>query len=597
MSAVSTTPDRRSRPCRGAFVALFAVVALVLVACSPAVDVAVEERTRIGSELPDPTPANENTPPLNEPPADDTPVQAAPDLSTLAWGSCATFGIPSVERLGTSGWECTTLDVAMDPFATGTDGLGPVTLALTRHRATGVRRGALVLNPGGPGGSGLEAAWGIRPGFPVDVLRGFDVVSWDPRGVGRSTPPIDCGDEADTDSIDFMQACAAGTGDLAAFLAAPYSAADLEAVRVALGEERLDYLGFSYGTIIGATYAARHPDRVGHFVLDGATDPLVGGVDGVSGDGFPYYADDGYEAARDRFVELCDQTEKCPMGGDTASALDELRASVVDLPTDDFAGEPEVVDDAVFDEVFQSALTYAGDWPLLATAFGDARTGDASALAALWAGISLDAPTDPADENTASSGPSFEVANLVIYCADFADLIEGSDFCEPLPINEFRVEPVEVVDVGRPILVIGTEYDPVTPGYHAAEFAAALGDAVHVVWDGVGHTAFPRSSRCIDDIVAEHLLDGPVAENGQRCAFVDGAAGDASAAEFLFGHDRGSAAGWITGVLVERGGEVEQSSCIAREIVRSDDRIISHVILDVQSVEATDALAAALAVC
>ena len=339
----------------------------------------------------------------------------------------------------------------------------PVALALTRHRATGERRGALVMNPGGPGGSGLEAAWGIRPGMPADVLRSYDIVSWDPRGVGSSTPPIDCGPDPDPDSEEFIQACADGTGDLGAFLSAPYSSADLEAIRAALGEERLDYLGYSYGTIIGATYAADLPDRVGHFVLDATTDPLVGGDDGVTEDGFPYYATDGMPAATERFAELCDLSEACT-GGDTAALLDELGSTVDELPTDDFPGEPEVVDSFAFDGVFQSALSYASDWPLFATALRDARDGDASALAALAA----EDPVLSDDESSERAGPSFLVANLVIYCADFGDRIEDSTFCDPLPRNEFTISPVEAVDVDRPILVIGTEFDPVTPGLHAA---------------------------------------------------------------------------------------------------------------------------------
>ena len=127
--------------------------------------------------------------------------------------------------------------------------------------------------------------------MPSDVLRAYDIVSWDPRGIGSSTPAIDCGPDPDPNSDDFMQACADGTGELGAFLSAPYSSADLEAIRVALGEDRLDYLGYSYGTIIGARYAADLPERVGHFVLDGTTDPLVGGDDGVVEDGFPVLRD------------------------------------------------------------------------------------------------------------------------------------------------------------------------------------------------------------------------------------------------------------------------------------------------------------------
>ena len=219
------------------------VATLLLAACAPGVDVAVEERNAISDGDPgvgpddDPSPSVPSTP--TDPTAgDETDQQADPgtaptDLSSLTWGSCDEFGIPAPDIVGTSGWECSTLEVAMDPFNDRPD-LEPVTLALTRHRATGERRGALVMNPGGPGGSGLEAAWGIRPGMPADVLRAYDIVSWDPRGIGSSLPAIDCGPEPDPDSSEFMQDCADGTGDLAGFLSAPYTASDLESIRVAL---------------------------------------------------------------------------------------------------------------------------------------------------------------------------------------------------------------------------------------------------------------------------------------------------------------------------------------------------------------------------
>ncbi|MET0910531.1 MAG: alpha/beta fold hydrolase, partial [Ilumatobacteraceae bacterium] len=495
----------------------------------------------------------------------------------------------------TSGWECSTLGVPMDPFGDRPD-LPPVALALTRHRATGDRRGALVMNPGGPGGSGLEAAWGIRPGMPADVLRAYDIVSWDPRGVGSSTPAIDCGPDPDPNSEGFIEACADGTGDLAAYLSAPYSSADLEAIRVALGEEQLDYLGYSYGTIIGATFAADHPDRVGHFVLDGTTDPLVGGDDGVTEDGFPYYASDGVPAATERFAELCDLSDAClgDVGADTQRFLVELGRSVAELPTDDFPGEPATVDSYAFDGVLQTALSYAADWPLFATALRDARDGDASALAALAA----EDPVLSDDATSERAGPSFIVANLVIYCADFGDRIEGSTFCDPLPANEFTVAPVAAVDVDRPILVIGTEFDPITPGYHAADFSDALGDAFHVVWEGVGHTAFPGSSRCIDQIVSDQLLDGPLPQSGTRCTFVDGVADETELAGDLFEHDRTAAAGWIAGVQEDLGTDVDTATCIGREVVStSDDRTISHVVLGVDSDAATAMVGAAIGVC
>ena len=107
-------------------------------------------------------------------------------------------------------------------------------------------------------------------------------MSWNPRGIGASTPSIDCGEDPDLDSPEFMADCGHTPASWPPTCPARYSAADLEAIHVALGEDRLDYLGYSYGTIIGATFAADHPDQVGHFVLDEATDPLVGGPDGAT---------------------------------------------------------------------------------------------------------------------------------------------------------------------------------------------------------------------------------------------------------------------------------------------------------------------------
>jgi TAP-like protein len=145
--------------------------------------------------------------------------------------------------------------------------------------------------------------------------------------------------------------------------------------------------------------------------------------------------------------------------------------------------------------------------------------------------------------------------------------------------------------------VIGTEFDPLTPGLHAAEFAGALDDAVHVIWEGVGHTAFPASSFCIDGIVTDQFLDGPVAEDGLRCPFVDGVTDDAELADDLFVHDRGIAANWVGNVLETRGEDPDVATCMGREVATTDDSTISHVILGVTSDEAVDALAAARAAC
>ena len=258
--------------------------------------------------------------------------------------------------------------------------------ALTRHRATGDRRGAILINPGGPGGDGLSTAWGVRGNLSSEILRSFDIVAWDPRGVGQSTPKIDCDDDTPPGSFDFIARCVELTGPLSGYLSAPYSAADMEAIRTALGEDELNYLGFSYGAILGATFAATHPERVGAFVLDGVTDPLTGGPDGPFADGFPTLADNGFDAAIDRFAEICNATERCLFSLDAAAVLDDLRIQERVLPTPDFAGQPDIVDSDGFDDLIDDSITYAGEWELLATALEDADRGDASALASLVGG-------------------------------------------------------------------------------------------------------------------------------------------------------------------------------------------------------------------
>lgn len=571
--------------------AIALVSGAILAACAPSPPVAVERADRTTGELtPDrPTGLPDVDADRPSPPAEvDPPVDGAPETS-LTWTDCSGFDIPDVDVLGTARWECATLSAAMDPFG-DTDVESDVQLALTRHRATGARRGAILFNPGGPGAAGLPTAWGVRSSLSVDLLRGFDIVSWDPRGVGWSEPSIDCDDEVPPGDVDFIARCAAVTGPLSGFLAAPYSAADMEAIRVALGEDVLNFLGYSYGSMLGATYAAAYPDRVGGFVLDGATDPLTGGPDGPFSDGFPALADDGTEAALDRFAEICDASDRCLFSLDAATVLDDLSSQVPVLPTPDFAGPPDRVDADRYDELIADQMTYAGDWELLATALEDADRGDASALAALVAG----APgATGGDDRDGPGETDFSEANYMIYCADLGPLISEWSFCDDMPTNVQPLTPVQPVDVDRDILVIGTEFDPLTPGYHATDFAAALGDATHLIWEGVGHTAFPGWTPCIDDAVEAQFLGRPLPPDGTRCAFLPGVADDRELGDVLFGH------GDIESLdLLERQlADTDDPTCLAEELNGEPDQVISHVALDVTSDAARSAIDAALSRC
>ena len=584
-----------------------AVVALTA-ACTATPPVAVERSDRSGSGpvVPD---GQASLPPIGQPPNQveetDLPVVERP-ASSITWGDCTSFGIPPRDQLGTAGWECGTLVTAMDPFGdSGSDEIADATvqLAVTRHAATGDRRGSILLNPGGPGGAGLPAAWGIRGGMPADLLRSFDIVSWDPRGVGQSLPKIDCDDDVAPGNPGFIAACVEATGPLAAFVTAPYSAADMEAIRVALGEDSLNYLGYSYGSILGATYAAAHPDRVGAFVLDGVTDPQAGSADGPFEDGFAVLADDGTAAALDRFVELCDATDRCLFSLDAATVIEDLSVQIPVLPTSDFADEPQSVDTASYEQLLDSSMSYAGDWELLATGLEDADRGDASALAALIAGENArrdgdgdGADGDEGDDEGPAGESDFAEANFVIYCADLGPWITEWSFCDDMPDTARAMQPVSAVDIERDMLVIGTEFDPLTPGYHAPEFASALGDAVHIIWEGVGHTAFPGWTPCIDRVVSDQFLRRELPEDGLRCSFLPQIDDDTVLGDELFGHGDIESVNLLERVLDGRDRE-PQAACLAEAVNQESDRVISHVVLEVTSDVAGIALDAARMSC
>ena len=580
--------------------ALLVVSALVVAACSAGGLVEVEQSDAIDGrlvadgEIPVPD-ASSGLPRPNPGPA------AAP----LAWGTCVGYGIPDADFLGTDRWECARLEVPMDHDDPVDADLPPVRLALTRHPASEERAGSILVNPGGPGGAGLPLAWNLLFSLPEELLDAFDIVSWDPRGVGQSTPAVECRAGSDPADLDYIDECVERTGALSTRLSAPYSAHDMESIRVALDEPTLDYLGYSYGAVLGAVYAERFPDRVGRFVLDGATDPLVGGADGPFEDGFPTFADDGRDAALGRFVELCDATERCLGDAATADVLDDLRDDVGDLPTPGYRRPPASVDREVFDLLVERSLGSAAEWELLATALADAVAGDASALAAMVASDPELAPPGadpgPGSADDGSAPDNFADANMMIYCADLGSWIEDWSFCDAMPANGDALDPVAPVDTPAPILVIGTEFDPLTPGRHARDFAVALGDASHLIWEGVGHTAFPGWTDCIDGAVVRQFLGRPLPPGGTRCPFSEPGETDAELADSLFGYGANDGPDWVAGALVARGDATfDDAFCVADAIVdlgAPDDRLISHVILEVDSADAERALADALAGC
>jgi pimeloyl-ACP methyl ester carboxylesterase len=498
------------------------VTAVLLTAACGALDVA--------SPAAAPAPAA-TTAPASATPAP-TPTEVLED--TLDWEPCG----EGDERL-----ECATLAVPLDHAAPG----GPtLDLAVSRLPAPPAahRLGAVVVNPGGPGGSGVDL---VRHGavdvFPAEVRTRFDIVGFDPRGVGASRAiacatrsetlvaggfaPRDAGEWAAlTEAVRaFADGCAAETGDLLAHVSTQDVVADLDLLRAALGEPQLTFLGFSYGTHIGARYAEAHPERVRAMVLDGAVDPSLDLVADVRDQAR------ALEAAFDAFLAEC-AASGCPLaaGDDPAAAYDAVRAGVESggLPAPQLGRAVSATDL----HLVVTGLLRDRDlgWPWLAVALAEAVAGDGSTiaelaelmlaggelgehdqLAALWAVNCTDLPAPPPAafpdlaEQLAAEAPRFGTTTLALHLP-----------CAVWPVEAGR-EPAPVAASDAPrVLVVGVTGDPVTP-YAWSESLATQLDARLVTRDGARHTAFGAGNVCTDRAVSRYLIDLVLPAEGWSC--------------------------------------------------------------------------------
>ncbi|RBO93684.1 alpha/beta hydrolase [Nocardia puris] len=459
---------------------------------------------------------------------DDAP--AATDApAALAWSPCADLAAPDDGRV----WECATLPVPLDHARPD----GPaIDLAVLRSRTADPARrlGSLVYNPGGPGGSGFEHAPAVAARF-AGLLDRYDLVSWDPRGVGRSAP-ITCEQpelparvprtdaewaELDAASLRFADSCVNGSGRLLPHVGLADSARDLDLIRAALGERRLDFLGVSYGGQLGAAYATLAPERVGRMVLDAPGTPLREFrrtlLDQAA----------GMEAALRDFVRFCLDDGQCPLGRDENAALDGTDRFLSALDT-----ESSDLDRATATAALGIALSAPETWPHLELALGRALAGDGSELAgyaALFTGRRAD-----------GTFSNFAAANTAINCADYPDIYTVAQIRDLMP--EFaRVSPRfgeltglrlaecarwPVHGVGRvaldgggapTVLVVGATGDPQARYEWVTEVAEHLRPATLLTYDGPGHGAYGGVDPCVDRVVEDYLREGVVPAEGARC--------------------------------------------------------------------------------
>lgn len=498
------------------------------------------------------------------------------DIEPIEWDACESQPTP---------WQCAIIEVPLDYRRPNNNA---ISIAVTRLPAAvaAERIGSLVLNPGGPGGSGLELAWSYASLFPAELTDAFDVVGFDPRGVGRSTA-VDCGDLNRSYTV-VESDCIENSGALLPYVGTANAARDLEQLRKALGDEHLTYIGFSYGTALGAVYADLFPDSVRALVLDGSIDPSAGqyNIDGTSSGSFndPFYGVQDFDGTLDVFLDLCDASRLCKAGPRSRELLDELGGEVEEANTDYFDEWDDVVTVQQVSGIVASAMYNTDLWVPLAVALADAAQGDASTLAALGSFFEAGYP------RALDSYDNLIEAHRAIYCADFAgrsgrfavDRCRGwPESAEPLPI-------VTAIDVANPIVVVGTDGDPATPGFLAPKMAEALGDAVSVRWEGAGHTAFLHSE-CVDRIVIDYLVDLRIPDDRTQCGFNDDVNTTVARASEVFSIDRDRFLVRLQSVFEAEGSSAAQARCLAEGIIdEGSDSVVVYARLGVLTPDYVD---------
>ncbi|MGP5709393.1 alpha/beta hydrolase [Brachybacterium alimentarium] len=466
-----------------------------------------------------------------------------PDYSSyyeqdIEWGEC--------EDVYADGIECGTLTV---PLAWNDPDGKTIDLAVAQIPGTGQDDDSLVLNNGGPGVSGVNFLESAPYVFSPEVRSSYDLVGFDPRGVARSAG-IECLTDEETDDYlsetvepgeaggdevfddwekKIAESCESNSGDLLPYLDTYSAARDMDVLRAALGSEKLDYLGFSYGTYLGSSFADLYPERVGHFVLDGALDPKNTMDDFFAGRAA------AFEDSADAFVQSClDSGESCPVSGDVAEGkqqLNEFFDSVDKQPLD--SGNPDrPLTGAIARSVFYMLMYSDELWDSGWDAISAAMDGDGSLLLAT---------ADQSNERLldGSYRTNFTYAITAVNCLDHPWIADeqwqedqaeqlaeeyptfgaqmGDNGCGQWPVPPLREPAAITADGAAPILVIGTTHDPATPYPWAQSLAEQLDSGVLLTFEGQGHTAYGRSGGCIEEQVDAYLLEDTVPEDGFTC--------------------------------------------------------------------------------
>ncbi|WP_370246951.1 alpha/beta hydrolase [Nocardioides sp.] len=446
------------------------------------------------------------------------------------------------------GNDCAVLTVPVDYDEPGGETVG---IALERARATdpAQRVGSLIVNPGGPGAGGTSMAEDAEFYFTEALRARMDIIGFDPRGTGDSDP-VDCISDEQLDQFvaadptpddaaaaqqlatgqeDFFAGCVANSDAVVGHVSTVEVARDMDVLRSVLGEEKMLYLGFSYGTTLGSTYAELFPANVGRVVLDGATDPTLGPIENSLSQAA------GFQTALESYVGACVDAGDCFLGDTVEEGLttiEDLIARIDDEPLPTSSGRELTIGNAFYGIV--TPLYAQENWPFLDQALQEALDGQGDTLLflsdtygsrdpaggytdnSIEANLSincLDDPTAFTPEEVPARLPEFEKASRT-FGEVFAWGLMG---CLGLQVESEFPAPTIRAEGAAPIVVIGTTRDPATPYQEAVALAEQLESGVLVSRDGDGHTGYNQGNACVDDAVEGYLLDGVVPDDGLEC--------------------------------------------------------------------------------
>ena len=443
-------------------------------------------------------------------------------------------------------FSCARVDVPLD-YSNASGKTIPLELIKVHSSDHTSSVGSLLVNPGGPGASGIELAAGLSTEMSMKVLNKFDLIGFDPRGVGLSSA-ISCisnkqkdvlnGTNNDVRTADGFARAKALAADVAQRCSNVYgadlaqyntvnTARDMDRIRQAVGDDQMNYLGFSYGTELGAQYAHLFPNTIRVAVLDGAVNPLT--------DEITSFANQlgGFEGAFDQFAADCATRASCRLLGDPRQVVNDLVKQADSSPMKSSKqGESRTASGAIVLTGVLEALYSKSEWRDLESALALGQQGDAKGLFALadrynqrysdgtYSNISdanttigcNDSKPGPTDETIRSTAATW-AAKYPMFGTWAAQSLFSCQSWQPVRTPP----PLPTAPTAHKVLVIGNLHDPATPYQGAKDLAKTMGNTELLSWDGEGHTSYLQGSSCVDNYVNDYLISGTLPPANTTC--------------------------------------------------------------------------------